>query len=176
MLLGYLFFYRLCVVPAFSFVIDTAVWQMETNCTVKASEWQGAGECQTWCWKTMKREPQVFVGDSDLTDPNIKYLLKRRRKGERDFRQAAVKLGELTMAALFLAGDMGWGEMGRLERFPRESLLRLSKVTTNWISDKFPRPDTTLCRAKKNKQQMARFEDTCGDTGCTVLENGFLSC
>lgn len=98
--------------PAFSFVIDTAVWQMETNCTVKASEWQGAGECQTWRWKTMKREPQVFVGDSDPTDPGIKYLLKRRRKGRTGFRQAAVKLGELTMAALFLAGDMGWGGGG----------------------------------------------------------------
>ncbi len=73
----------------------------------------------------MKREPQVFVGDSDLTDPGIKYLLKRRRKGERDFRQAAVKLGELTMAALFLAGDTGWGETGRLERLPRDSALSL---------------------------------------------------
>lgn len=86
----------------------------------------------------MKREPQVFVGDSDLTDPGIKYLLKRRRKGRTGFRQAAVKLGELTMAALFLAADMGvegrgggvyvggvWGAI------PLRLRSAFSKVTTN---------------------------------------------
>lgn len=31
------------------------------------------------------RASGFFVGDSDLTDPSIKYLLKRRRKGEQDF-------------------------------------------------------------------------------------------
>lgn len=54
---------------------------METNCTVQAPEWQRVGECQARRWKTMKQEPRVFVGDSDLTDPSIKYLLKRGRKG-----------------------------------------------------------------------------------------------
>ena len=77
----------------------------------------------------------LFVGNSDLPDPNIKYLLERereresakgRREGEEkngvvDSRQAVVKLGELTMAALFppplpvtggvvgVRGGGGWG-------------------------------------------------------------------
>lgn len=78
----------------------------------------------------------VVVGDSDLTDPDIKCLLKRTREGSTGFRQAAVKLGELTMAALFLAGDMGW-EMGRMVVVEGGDLcnppetLSLSKVTTN---------------------------------------------
>lgn len=91
---------------------------METNCTAKASEWQRAGECQTPMLKDDEARAWgfyffCFVGDSDLTDPDIKCSLKRTRTGRTGFRQAAVKLGELTVAALFLAGDMGW-EMGRI--------------------------------------------------------------
>lgn len=74
-----------------------------------------------------------------------KVLVEEWEKGRTGFRQAVVKLGELTMAALFLTGDMGGG-------VPRDPALSLSKSEYLTSSQGL----TWLCAATKNKQRMAR--------------------
>lgn len=175
-----MFLYKLSVVPAFSFVMDTAVWQMETNCTVQAPEWQRAGECQARRWKTMRREPQVFVGDSDLTDPSIKYLLKRGRKG---ISTGCSEIGRIDYGSFVPSwwhgvvgvGGVGWGEGGWLERFPRDSAF--SKLTTNRMYDKFPRTDAPHVRSReKTNKKRSNFFKTRGDAGLSSLEELRFCC
>lgn len=132
-------------------------------CLTNGNKLHGAGAWMAGSWgvsnsvlKDDEARASGFCGRLRPDWSQHKVLVEEKEKRRTGFRQAAVKLGELTMAALFLAGDMGWGRWGDWSDSP-ETALSLSKVTTNWISDKFPRPDMTLCGAKKNKQQMARF-------------------
>lgn len=140
--------------PAFSFVMDTAVWQMETNCTVQAPEWQRAGECQARRWKTMRREPQVFVGDSDLTDPSIKYLLKSGRKG---ISTGCSEIGRIDYGSFVPSwwhGVVVVVVVGGWSGSPETLRSAFSKLTTNRMSDKFPRTDAPRVRSReKNKQE-----------------------
>lgn len=63
--------------------------------------------CVKVCWKTTEREPQVFCGWLRPDWSQHKVLVEEKEKRRTGFRQSAVKLGEMTMVALFLVGDMG---------------------------------------------------------------------
>lgn len=146
---------KLSVVPAFSFVMDILLfdkWKQIAWC--RRLNGRELGSVKPAAERRWSQSLRFFCGRLRPDWSQHKVLVEEKEKGRTGFRQAAVKLGELTMAALFVAADMGWrwgGGTGRLSDSP-ETALSLSRVTTNWVCDRFPRPDMTLCRAKENKQ------------------------
>lgn len=70
------------------------------------------------------------------------------------------------MAALFLAGDMGWWGWGWWDGrgdwngSPETLHSDFSKLTTNGMSDKFPRTDTTLSGAEEKQTRSTTFSST----------------
>lgn len=155
-----MFFQKLFVVPAFSFVTDTAVWQMETNCAVQACWMAGSWGVSNSALKDDEARASAFCGRLRPDWSGHKVLVEETEKRRTGFRQAAVKLGELTMAALFLAGDMGWwggvrwGDLSDSPETTRSAFLKW--LQTEYLTSS---QDLTWLHVErgKNKQQMPRF-------------------
>lgn len=88
-------------------------------CLTNGNKLHGAGVWMAGSWgvsnpvlKDDEARASGFCGRLRPDWSQHKVLVEEKEKRRTGFRQAAVKLGELTMAALFVAGDMGRGRWG----------------------------------------------------------------
>lgn len=100
---------KLSVVPAFSFVMDILLfdkWKQIAWC--RRLNGRELGSVKPAAERRWSQSLRFFCGRLRPDWSQHKVLVEEKEKGRTGFRQAAVKLGELTMAALFVAADMGW--------------------------------------------------------------------